>query len=241
MRLSTFEQTNVNAQRDYCEHTQFSFQSCVHQKVLRTWNLKRFKNIPKICHVYKVETKGSERTGEAMTTREDAHDESEKPVSYMLVADTFFYQEIAACLGRAHADAWLADQRLYSLGSSCSSTPGSPPATRRLSGSQQAFSMRFPATFKNERPSASGTATPARRLRCPELASYQYEASSYQYEVPELPKSLLATCENESDENELRSRMLQGHGSKTGLLFTDAAHVLLDSSSQALPRHQARA
>lgn len=117
------------------------------------------------------------------TRADDAHD-SAMPASHLPVAEVYFYQEIAACFGRAHADAWLTDHSPFSRGPSRAATPVSP-------------TMR-------------SCHAPAPREPAPRM---------------------LTTCEPPSGENdELKRRMLQGHGSKIGLLFTDAAHLLFDSS-----------
>ena len=123
------------------------------------------------------------------------------------IADFFFYNELRSTLGHVHAEHWLA-------------TAASPCIRSRPAS--QACSIEP----KNRRSAAS-----------PRLRSALGHVEKENWLVPS-SRSLPASQAISGEANKRRSRqdgecdlarLMNEHGDKVGLLFTDAAHELLDS------------
>jgi hypothetical protein len=123
------------------------------------------------------------------------------------IADFFFYNELRSTLGHVHAEHWLAT--------------AASPCTRSRPASQ-ACSIEP----KSRRSAAS-----------PRLRSALGHVEKENWLVPS-SRSLPASQASSGEANKRRSRqdgecdlarLMNEHGDKVGLLFTDAAHEILDS------------
>ena len=129
------------------------------------------------------------------------------------VADSFFFEELQAAVGRRQASEWLSSQRraCQGPGSSSSTTPSSrsstlsPPPRRR----------------PDEVAAAAGAPRKGGR-------SFSSIGAAQKPAKPQSSVDAPAAGEDESEDAERLKRVLRGGGRDAGLVFTDAAHRVCD-------------
>ncbi len=127
------------------------------------------------------------------------------------IADFFFYNELRSTLGHVHAEQWLATAAPPCIRSRPASQARSiEPKNRRSASSPRVRSALGHVEKENWLAMASPTSSPSR----PASQEISGEANKRR--------------SRQDDECDL-ARLMKEHGDKVGLLFTDAAHELLDS------------
>ena len=127
------------------------------------------------------------------------------------IADFFFYNELRSTLGHVHAEHWMATAASPCIRSRPTSQACSiEPQNRRSAASPILSSSHFhfdKATWLATAPPPSSRSRPASQASSGEANKRR---------------------SRQDDECDL-ARLMNEHGDKVGLLFTDAAHELLDS------------
>jgi len=132
------------------------------------------------------------------------------------LAEMYFYAELRSSLGHKDAERWLS-------GASATCVRSSIQASRRLRQSQ---------TFST----ISAADTPRSRSPFSSSESLASEIERSLLGVPALLKCHSVMPFDESHECDML-RLINEHGEKAGLLFTDAAHELLDSPRSSTSNH----
>ncbi len=124
------------------------------------------------------------------------------------IADSFFYNELRATLGHVHAEHWMA-----SAASPC--IRARPACSIEPQNSRSAASPRLRSDLGHvDKENWLATASPPSSRSRPALQTSLGEANKRR-----------SLQDGECD----IARLMNEHGDKVGLLFTDAAHELLDS------------
>jgi hypothetical protein len=127
------------------------------------------------------------------------------------IADFFFYNELRSTLGHVHAEQWLATAAPPCIRLRPASQARSiEPKNRRSAASRRVRSALGHVEKENWMATASPTSSPSRPAS-QEISGEANKRRSWQ--------------DGECD----LARLMKEHGDKVGLLFTDAAHELLDS------------
>ena len=134
------------------------------------------------------------------------------------VADTYFYTELLVSLGSVEAEKWLKTNLRFAVsGSPCHTPPSSSSALSAASASRHASTLPV-------------------CKRCLPNSRSMLKLLSKHSNLQDMHDHIsTAACPRQDDCTAAIGQILQENGDKVGLLFTDAAHELLDSPSNDTP------
>ena len=153
----------------------------------------------------------------------------------LTVAEMYFYTELRSSLGHTVAEHWLSGTSASCAGwrhvSPVANTP-ELPTKRRKNDELEKFSSIQDC---RSQPQAS---TPISADDTPRSLSPSFASESLDSDVERSSSGVLHKCHSTMLKSRIMSHswLARKHGEKAGLLFTDAAHELLDYSSPVVSR-----
>jgi hypothetical protein len=151
------------------------------------------------------------------------------------VAEMYFYTELRSSLGHMVAEHWLSETSASCAGSrpisSVANTPTADlPTERRKNDQLNESSSVHDFRRQSEASSLISAADTAHSL------SGSFSSQCLASDIERLSSGALHKCQVLKSRLMSLSFMVRKHGEKAGLLFTDAAHELLDDSSPIISR-----
>jgi hypothetical protein len=162
---------------------------------------------------------------------------SASPQRRLTVAEMYFYTELRSSLGHMVAEHWLSGTSASCAGlrhdSPVANTPTAELPTERHKNDQLEKSLRIQDSWSQ--PQAS---TPISADDTPRSFSRSFSSESLASDIERFSSDVLHKCHGTMLKSRIMSHswLARKHGDKAGLLFTDAAHELLDYSSPIVSR-----
>ena len=159
------------------------------------------------------------------------------PQRVLTVAEMYFYTELRSSLGHTVAENWLSGTSASCAGwrhvSPVANTPTAELPTERHKNDQLEKSSSIQDCWSQHQAS-----TPISSADTPRSLSRSCASESLDSDVERFSSGVLHKCHSTILKSRIMSHswLARKHGEKAGLLFTDAAHELLDYSSPVVSR-----
>ena len=159
------------------------------------------------------------------------------PQRRLTVAEMYFYTELRSSLGHQVAEHWLSGtsaSRAHSrLVSTVTNTPTAELPTERRQNDQLEKSSSIQDSW-----SQSQACTPITAADTPRAHSRSFTSEPLDSDIERFSSGVLHKCHSTMLKSRIMSHswLARKHGEKAGLLFTDAAHEILDYSSPIVSR-----